>query len=88
MYRVAFEERRQGLSEKFDKFYISLECLENSADLCGTCVDARMATRIMTGIRDLDIKNKLLTIDPFPTAQDILHFFIAVRNLRNQTNAQ
>lgn len=73
MYRVAFEERRQGLSKKFDKFYISLKCLENSADLYGTCVDARMATRIMAGICDTETKKKLQAINSFPTAQDIVN---------------
>lgn len=87
MYLVALEERRQGLSEKFDKFYISLKRLENAANVCGTCVDARMATRIMEGIRDADTTNKLLTIDLIPTAQDIVQFFLTGRNLLNQTNA-
>jgi hypothetical protein len=46
--RVAFEERRQGPAESFDEFYISLRCLTDAADICGTCFNGRMATRIMT----------------------------------------
>jgi hypothetical protein len=67
--RVAFEERRQGPAESFDDFYISLRRLADAADLCGACIDSRMATRIMAGIRDSETKKKLLALSPFPTTQ-------------------
>jgi hypothetical protein len=63
--RVAFEERRQGPAESFDDFYISLRRLADAADLCGACIDSRMATRIMAGIHDSETKKKLLAISPF-----------------------
>ena len=67
--RVAFEERRQGPSESFDDFFIGLRRLADAADLCGTCADSRMATRIIAGIRDSETKNKLLALTPFPSLQ-------------------
>ncbi len=67
--RVAFEERRQGPAESFDDFYISLRRLADAADICGTCFDGRMATRIMAGVRDSETKKKPLALSQFPTAQ-------------------
>ena len=50
--RVAFEERRQGPAESFDDFYIGLRRLAEAADLCGTCVETRLVTRVIAGVRD------------------------------------
>jgi hypothetical protein len=71
--RVAFEERRQGPSESFDDFFIGLRRLADAADLCGTCSDSRMATRIMAGIRDSETKKKLLALTPFPSLQQAVN---------------
>ena len=71
--RVAFEERRQGPAETVDDFYIGLRRPADSADLCGTCLDSRMTTRIMAGVRDSETKKKLLAISPFPTAQEAVN---------------
>ena len=54
--RVAFEERRQGPSETFDDFYIALRRLAEAADLCATCFDTRLVTRIIAGTRDAETK--------------------------------
>jgi hypothetical protein len=67
--RVAFEERRQGSSETFDDFYIGLRRLADAADLCATCFDSRLVTRIIAGTRDTDTKKKLLAMSPFPSLQ-------------------
>jgi hypothetical protein len=58
--RVAFEERRQGPSETFDDFYIGLRRLADAANLCATCFDSRLVTRIIAGTRDTKTKKKLL----------------------------
>jgi hypothetical protein len=71
--RVAFEERRQGPIESFDDFFIGLRRLADAADLCGTCADSRMATRIMAGIRDSETKKKLLALTPFPSLQQAVN---------------
>ena len=67
--RVAFEERRQGPSESFDEFFIGLRRLADAADLCGTCSETRLVTRIIAGTRDSETKKKLLAISPFPSLQ-------------------
>ena len=64
--RVAYEERRQGPSETFDDFYIALRRLAEAADLCATCFDTRLVTRIIAGTRDAETKKKLLAMSRFP----------------------
>lgn len=71
--RVAFEERRQGPAETFDDFYIGLRRLAESAELCGTCLDSRLATRIIAGVRDSETKKKLLALSLFPSAQEAVN---------------
>jgi hypothetical protein len=71
--RVAFEKCHQSNTESFEDFYIRLRRLADAADLCATCVDARVATRIMAGIRDTETKRKLLVLTPFPSAQQAIN---------------
>ena len=71
--RVAFEERRQGPSETFDDFYIALRRLAEAADLCATCFDTRLVTRIIAGTRDAETKKKLLAMSPFPALQPTIN---------------
>ncbi len=58
--RVAFEECEQSAAETFDDFYIRLRNLAEAADLCGTCLDTRMTTRVMAGIRDARREKKIV----------------------------
>ncbi|KAK4024871.1 hypothetical protein OUZ56_010366 [Daphnia magna] len=71
--RVAFEERRQGPSETFNDFYIALRRLAEAADLCATCFDTRLVTRIIAGTRDAETKKKLLAMSPFPALQSTIN---------------
>jgi uncharacterized membrane protein YgcG len=71
--RVAFEERRQGPLETFDDFYIGLRRLAEAADLCATCFDNRLVTRIIAGTRDAETKKKLLAMSPFPLLQTTIN---------------
>ena len=66
--RVGFEDCHQSNTESFEDFYIRLRGLADAADLCATCVDTRVATWIMAGIRDTETKRKLLALTPFPSA--------------------
>ena len=70
--RVAFEERRQEPGETFDDFYITLKKLAANADLCSTCRDERMATKLMSGVRDGEVRKKLLALSPFPSCQQVI----------------
>ena len=49
---VAFEERKQAIGESFDAFLIAIKTLARDADLCDSCMDRRLVTKIMSGIRD------------------------------------
>ena len=71
--RAAFEERRQQEGESFDNFYVSLKKLSAEADLCGQCLEPRLVTRIMTGIRCKELKQKLLAISPFPELKEVVN---------------
>ena len=42
------------MAETFDDFYIRLWNLPEASDLCATCLETRMTTRVMAGIRDTD----------------------------------
>ena len=63
---VQCEECKQQHGEVFDRFLVGLKELAADADLCGTCLDARLITRIMSGVRSEALRKKLLAIDPFP----------------------
>ena len=67
--RVALEECKQEEGEPFDQFYIVLREIANNADLCQHCIDDRLTTRIMSGIRDPETRLKLLTYTPAPSLQ-------------------
>ena len=71
--RVALEERRQEEGETFDEYYIALREIANNADLCQVCMDDRLSTRIMSGIREPETKRKLLTHTPTPSLQTTLN---------------
>ena len=69
---VQCEERKQQHGETFDRFFVGLKELAADADLCATCLDARLITRIMSGVRSEALRKKLLAIDPFPALKDVL----------------
>ena len=69
---VQFEERKQQHGEAFDRFLVGLKELAADADLCATCLDARLITRIMSGVRSEALRKKLLAINPFPALKDVL----------------
>lgn len=64
--RVAFEESEQSAAETFDDFYIRLRSLTEVADLCATCLDTRMTTRVMAGIRNPGIQHEKEAAGPAP----------------------
>ena len=69
---VQFEERKQQHGEEIDRFFVGLKELAVDADLCATCLNARLITRIMSGVRSEALRKKLLAIDPFPALKDVL----------------
>ena len=65
--RVKFEERQQEEGESFDSFLIVIKELAADAELCPSCLDDRVSTQIMSGIRDKETRRKLLALRPIPT---------------------
>ena len=72
LYRVHFEQRQQQPGEPFDNFYVALRELATDAELCGTCLDTRLTTGIMSGVRSEDVRKKLLALTPFPQLQAVV----------------
>ncbi len=70
--RMEFEQCRQELNESFDSFYIRLQRIAACADLCARCVDERMTTRVIVGIRDQETRKRLLALAPFPALQTVI----------------
>jgi len=68
---VAFEERKQAYGESFDTFLIAIKTLARDADLCDSCLNRRLVTKIMSGIREKDTRMKLLAITPLPDLQKV-----------------
>lgn len=62
--RMEFEQCRQERDETLDIFYIRLQRIAACADLCPECIDERMTTHVMVGIRDQDTRKKLLAFTP------------------------
>ena len=72
LHRVKFEQRHQEHGETFDHFFVVLRELAADADLCGTCLNDRLTTRIMAGVFSEDLRKKLLAINPFPRLEDVV----------------
>ena len=49
----------------------TLRCAAD-ADLCGTCLNDRLTTRIMAGVASEDLRKKLLAINLFPRLEDVV----------------
>ena len=62
LQRAKFEQRNQRQGEDFDMFYVSLKKLAVSANICKTCFEERIASRITVGIRDTELQKKLMAL--------------------------
>ena len=72
LYRVQFEQRQQQTGESFDNFYVAIRELATDAELCGTCLETRLTTRIMSGVRSEEVRKKLLALTPFPQLEAVV----------------
>ena len=70
--RVQFEQRQQQAGESFDNFYVSVRELATDTELCGTCLETRLTTRIMSGVRFEEVHKKLLALTPFPQLKAVV----------------
>ena len=78
--RFAFLDARQQTHEIIEEFLRRLVKLRQSARLClehktrEDCADFSHIAAIIGGIRDVDLRTKLLAIQPSPTLQQVLTF--------------
>ena len=70
--RVAFAERVQRQGESFDDFLVALREIAANADLCESCLDQQLVTRLMCGVLESDTRRKLLAISPFPSLHEVV----------------
>ena len=65
--KVAFHKRKQEEGETFDKFYVALTKLAENAEICSTCREEQLVTKIMCDMINTTTKKKLLAISPTPS---------------------
>ena len=59
--RHTFNSRKQDEDECFDDFLTDLKVLIKNCNYCANCVDGVLRDRIVAGIRDLSLRQKLLS---------------------------
>ena len=59
--RHTFNSQKQDEDECFDDFLTDLKVLIKNCDYCANCVDGVLRDRIVAGIRDLSLRQKLLS---------------------------
>ena len=84
--RIPFAERRQQPGESFDDFLVAPRKLGAIADLCHECHDQRITTHIMLGIRDVELKTKLLAMHPYPPSQEAIDLCRSVESASVNTS--
>ena len=58
--------KRQRDGESFNEYYVGLQQGADDADLCEKCKDETITTLIMVGVKDQEVRKKLLKIPKFP----------------------
>ncbi len=85
------EERKQREGETFQEYLITVTDLAEEADVTAdhcddcqkTCLDRRLASRIISGIRDGETRRKLLALSPFPTLDKVKEICSAEESAQN-----
>lgn len=60
--RYKFNSRQQAIDESFDAYLTTLRCLKKSCNFCQCLGDTLLRDRIVTGIRDDEVRKKLLEV--------------------------
>jgi hypothetical protein len=63
MERHTFNRRKQEDGEPFDDFLTDIKILSKNCNFCATCHDGLLRDRIVAGIRDSPLRQKLLSTD-------------------------
>ena len=61
MERHTFNQRKQDDGEPFDDFLTDIKFLSKNCNFCATCHDGLLRDRIVAGIRDSQLRQKLLS---------------------------
>ncbi len=85
------EDRKQREGETFQEYLIAVTDLAEEADVTAghcdacqkTCLDRRLASRIISGIRDGETRRKLLALSPFPTLDKVKEICSAEESAHN-----
>ena len=67
-----FNLYRQQQDQSFDAYYARLKQLAKDADLCVHCLDQRLASAIITGLRDRQLAEQLQSHEPALTRDQIV----------------
>ena len=68
--RIAFERRVQKNGETFDDYLVEVRKLARLANLCQHCLDARLLTKLMCGLQDVETKHTALLQEAQQVRQD------------------
>ena len=89
--RRAFSECKQAVGETFSAFWIRLKLLAQEVDLCKArdqaCCDQWKKHGILMGIRDEELTQQLIEMDPSATLQDVLKKCRSLESSRNVSSA-
>ena len=70
--REELRECAQGPHEPFDRFYIRLKGLAEAAQIVPNGMDTQLVSGIIAGIRNKEMKKKLLSMHPEPSLSETL----------------
>ena len=85
--KVDFMSRKQEEGESFDSYYNALQRIAKHAEIESETMDQKMVTKIIHGLRDSDLREKLLSIDPLPTTDDVVKRCIAAESSKKDNMA-
>ncbi|TRY61930.1 hypothetical protein TCAL_14929 [Tigriopus californicus] len=68
--RVEFSTCKQLEGESFEQFFVRLTLLHENSDPCTHCQEDQMVTRLIAGIEDVELRQKLLAMQK-PTVQTL-----------------
>ena len=85
--KVDFMNRRQEEGESFDSYYNAWQRIGRHAEIEAETVDQKMVAKIIHGLKDLELREKLLSIDPLPSADEVIKRCIAAESSKNDNMA-
>ena len=60
--RVEFSNCKQRSSETFEQFFVRLSLLQEDSDPCQACQEMQLVTRVIAGVSDSELRQKLLQL--------------------------